>query len=157
MVGMLSTIVPNQPACLHTPLALKKERGKKTMGDTIARPVVNYVSLTPATMHCSQDQPTCREGFLITGRLTRNPDLVGKLGVCDPSGASLTPYDQGNNLPRLTRNTAAKRSLSSPFFHGKAHLEMDQRSPTRRGMRMSALATRPCLLSCCLRSVRIGS
>ena len=67
MVGMLSTIVPNQPACLHTPLALKKERGKKTMWDTIARPVVNYVSLTPATMHCSQDQAHL-EGRLLDHR-----------------------------------------------------------------------------------------
>ena len=100
-----------QPACLsaHTP---RVEAGaqERDNGDTIARPVVNYVSLTPATMHCSQDQPRLEERLLDhrKARLARNADLAGKLGVCDPSEASLTPYDQGNNLHEFTRKDSCK-------------------------------------------------
>jgi hypothetical protein len=57
-----------KPACLsaHAPRgeAGARERDNE---DKIARPIVNYVSLTPATMHCSQDQAHLKKGFLITG------------------------------------------------------------------------------------------
>ena len=75
---MLSTIVPNQPACLHTPLALKQEREKETNGDTIARPVVDYVSPTPATMHCSEDQAHLEEMLLDGGKAYEEPRPCGK-------------------------------------------------------------------------------
>ncbi len=118
MVGMLSTV-----ACLsaHAP-RVEAEARERDNGDTIARPVVNYVSLTPATRHCSQDQPHLEERLLDhrKARLARNADLAGKLGVCDPSKASLTPRRRAYHLPRLTRNAAAKRNeicfFSRHFF-----------------------------------------
>jgi hypothetical protein len=120
MVGMLSTIVPNQPACLHTPLALKQERGKETMGIRLRAP-----SSTTCLWHLQQctahkTSPTWRKGFLFTvGQAYAEPRPCGKLGVCDPSKGSLALRRQAYHLPRLTRNAAAKRieqSFFSPFF-----------------------------------------
>ena len=58
-VGMLSMIIPNQPARLHTPLALKQEREKETKGDTIARPVV-----TPALLQVAHRITRNNHSFL---------------------------------------------------------------------------------------------
>ena len=54
-----------QPACLsaHAPRVEAGAR-ERDNGDTIARPVVNYVILAPATMPCSQDQPRSEERLL---------------------------------------------------------------------------------------------
>jgi hypothetical protein len=51
-----------QPACLsaHAPRVEAGAR-ERDNGDTSARPVVNYVSLTPERVNCSQDQAHLEE------------------------------------------------------------------------------------------------
>ena len=106
-----------QPACLsaHAPRVEAGAR-ERDNGDTIARPVVNYVSLAPATMHCSQDQPHLEERLLVHRQAYAEPRPCGKLGVCGPSKASLTPRRQAYHLPRLTRKAAASGTSTFCFF-----------------------------------------
>ena len=72
-----------QPACLsaHVPRgeAGARERDNE---DTIACPVVNYVSLTPVTRHCSQDQTHLEERILDH----RREGLLGPQTLCKNSG-----------------------------------------------------------------------
>ena len=90
-----------QPACLsaHAPRVEAGARERDNW-DTIARPVVNYVSLTPATMHCSQDQPHLeerlldhrREGLRGTQTLLENSGYVKLLRRALPLAARHTTF-----------------------------------------------------------------
>ena len=68
-----------QPVCLsaHAPHVEAGAR-ERDNGDTIARPVVNYVSLTPVRMHCSEDQDHLEEMLLDGGKDYEEPRPCGK-------------------------------------------------------------------------------